>query len=118
MSAALRPSRPLQPANCLVVSRWIGALHHGRGTIEHRGELLQLRRHRRGVVLVDGFIHRRDHYCGVAGVLARRIDGVAVPRAIRQSLLQQERALGAAEDIVQSRCICAFGLLLLESGSG
>ena len=44
---------------------------------------------------VDGLIYAGDHHCGVPGVLARSIDGMPEPWAVRQSLRNQQSSFRA-----------------------
>ena len=52
------------------------------------------------VIGVDGFVDAGDNDGGVAGELARCVNGVAIPGAIGQAGFGDERGFGLAQDLI------------------
>src|SRR5271165_493747 len=66
------------------------------GAVERGGQRRQLLARGLAVAPVESLVHAGNHDRGIAGIFARRINRMAKPGTVRQSLRREQRALGAA----------------------
>src|ERR1700761_5194623 len=90
-------------------------LENRRGAIQCRGQSVELCL-RAGIVgFVDAFVDAGNDYRGVAGELARSVDGVLEPWAFRKARVVEQGGFSVPEGCVQLRSIDALCRRRLQS---
>src|SRR5215469_18063260 len=94
-------TRRLQRSGHLHPSLLSGRFKNCSGAVEGFGQQAELSLGTRRIRSADGLVDTRNDHGSVAGELARRVDGVLVPGAVRKTIGIQQSALGCAQRTVE-----------------